>query len=362
MEPQQVAIDISTGHAMDSLFRTGIRDPWATNALRLFVDLAVNHPQLAFPYPSAAALTTDADKDLPNVFVLGRKKEWGLINGLKSMPADSIALGEKLIKPQFHNFAKWLKTNPRDLQLLKNWVAMHFRTPIITEAHSKTVPIHQVAEFVSKRSMNNLAMQLGILSPQEIEYAFDVFVRGIQYNIVCGDATPYFPHPIRNRLTLPKATIDFEGQSAWSWGGCVAALLEEDSRYCNIARILEVVQSIKERSLKDATWYHLAKLPDDEQLTAVEAVASEAGLPGKLKIQWQKKIENTAKVLALSAPAATALAGGPNTLLGASVGILINSCALEISDISKRRLPLASRVKVLAGRVIEWPGLGKGAR
>ena len=361
MENRRAAIDISTGHAFDSYFRQDLRDPWAKDALRLFVDLAVNHDQLGFPYPSATALASDADEHLPQVFAVARGKTWGLVGGIRSAAADAIELPAQLVQPQFKHFARWLQEKPEDVGRLRTWLAMHFDDKRISGAHSLTVPRHFAAEFVGQKLFVELANSLKGIDPEGVEYAFDVFVRGIQYNIACGDDTTYFPHPIRARLSLPDSTDEFKSQCAWSWGSYVTTLIEKDARYRSMNAVLELVQAIKQRTRKGATWYDLAYMDFGRQLAAIEAVASEAGLPAHLRADWQLQIDRVSKAVAAMSSTAAALSGGNVTLLGASVGLLVTSSAAVISDLPKKALPpLLSRSKILrSGRVIEWQGLAK---
>ncbi|MBL0313905.1 MAG: hypothetical protein IPP78_14625 [Holophagaceae bacterium] len=352
------AVDISTGHALDSIFRKELRDPWAVQALQLFVDLAVNHSLLVYPQPSASAVVHDLDENLPAVFAEWRKDTWRLIRALDGDPAGSIALDSSLVCNQFNNFGEWLRQTPADLSRLKSFINMHFREARITVAHGMVFPTHFVTQFIPNLPLEALAKDLS-LSKAQVAYAFDVFIRGIQYNVLCASTAPYFPHPVRHRLDLYRSTIDFESQSAWSWGAYITNLVQEDETYLSLSAVLEIVQAIKERVLKGANWYTLASYAPEDQLAAVESVASEAGLPAKLKEKIQGTVEKNLRALGILSTPASALVGGSTTLLGLSVGVLVSAGSYELAEASKKYLPHAlSGFKVLKGHVY-WPGLRK---
>ena len=347
----RAAIDISTGHAIDSYFRADLRDPWARDALRLFVDLSINHDKIAFPYPSAKALEADDDDLIPEVFAKGR----AFVSGLKTRPADSIALDAALVLPQFTRFSSWLRSSPTDVALLRTWLAMHLKQDRIKKAHRPTVPVHVAGKLVGRQAMEELAHELGGIDAYGVEYAFDVFVRGIQYNIAWGEDAPYFPHPLRTRLQLPQTSEDLTSQCFWSWGAYITTLLEKDPQFRSLSAMLDLVQAIKERASGRATWFELAYQDRDSQHKMVEAVAAEARLPATFKADALAAIDRGTKVTGGLASSAARGLGAFGDVIGALSGIVVTYSSHAIADRAKGVLP-GGVAKAFAGRV-EWPGL-----
>jgi hypothetical protein len=352
------AIDISTGHGFDSALREHRRDPWASDAVQIVVDMSVNHREVVYPHPSTAAAAADVDENLPEVFARARTKEWRLVRALPGKTAQTIAVPTTDIRAQFNAFTDWLTSEPDDLVRVRAWVFMHEEEARIAEAHVRTVPAHQVVEFLAGIPAQLIADGLG-MSYRQLEYTFDVFVRGIQYNEICADAAPYFPHPLRARLRMANSATQFEQLSSWSWGGYVAALVAADPSFRDISRLLELIQSIRAETLRGATWYDIATLSPSDQIDRIENVAAAAALPARLKDDLQKFVERNLRAIGFLGPAAALIAGGP-TLLGVSVGVLVAAGTYRLAEGSKDYLPgAASRLPILKGH-LRWPGLQKG--
>src|SRR3954453_5674678 len=215
---ENAAIDISTGHAVDSVFPTGRQDPWARESLRIFVDTVANHKDVVYPLSSMAAAAGESDANLPEIFASARKSEWKIIKAFQGATADTITMSADDVREQFIAFTTWLTDEPDDLLRVRDWAAMHLEEPRIAEAHPRTVPAHVTAEFLATIPAETVAHHFG-LTYRQLEYTFDVFLRGIQYNAVCQASTPYFAHPLRERLAPSNGSTRFEQLSAWSWGG-----------------------------------------------------------------------------------------------------------------------------------------------
>lgn len=357
------AIDISAGHAIDSLFRDDLIDPWAFESLERFIDAAINHPRLMFPFPSADAIKNDSDENLPELFAVARQPSWRLIAGLQSSPADSFSLPDEVALRQFELFEQWISAEQKNLQSLKFWLEMHQHTKRIRLAHGVTVPVHKMASLVERARLEALTCSAGIPSVQQLEYAVDHFLRGIQYSMACGSSYAYFSHPIRDALTLTNPAAIFEAPCAWSWGKYFSALLKDNAKYRDMHFVLESVSALRELSLRaGATWYDIGSYSPTHQLSIIETVASEANLPYKIKEKTQGVIEKNIKGLSIGSGSVggglTLLLGNP--LLAAFTAIFISAGTYKAGESAKEYISGSNAlINFLLAKCRHWPGLSK---
>lgn len=339
IHPTQAGLDITTGHGTDSFFTTaGPTDPWAPRCVTTLIDTVINHNQVLYPLPSRAAVEMLEDSLLPLVFVEGGNR--GLLEAKTDVSAEEVQLTSDQLIMEYQNFTEWAR---QEAVALAAWGKFHREAPRIAESHPIHVPRHLVDDFWSTGRGDDLVRQTGI-PDADLNYAFDVFVRSIQYHRILGETTLYFSHPVRDRA-LGALPVLVQHQDQWSWGRYLVQLIQEERASRDIGWLLDTVSAVRTLTRKyNATWYNLGQRPRPEQLALLSTIASESDLPAKLKDSIQRAMKIALAVgivISSSIPVVSVILG-------------LGSIAVEFwSGKVPGRL---GTIPVFKGRLV-WPGL-----
>jgi hypothetical protein len=340
VNPEIAGLDISTGHAVDSFFSTNAPfDPWAPICLSIFIDTVINHKSILFPLPSTAAVKKLDDPLLPLIFVEGKK--FGLIEAKTDASADQIQLSAKQLEKEYKLFVKWARENA---VLLAGWMKFHREAPRIARSHALHVPKHIIDDFWDKKQTEELSRQTGIVEP-DLNYAFDVFARSIMYHKILGEDIPYFAHPVRDRA-FDYLPVIAQYQERWSWGQYFVQMYNRDNSYRDITWLLEKLSSIQETTFKyNSTWYNPNNQSPNLQIDLLSSIASDSGLPAKLK-------NDIHKMLKIGLSVGTALLSIPLPV----ASIILGLGAVAVESWSGNVSGNLGKMKVFKGH-LEWPGL-----
>jgi hypothetical protein len=338
--PTQAGLDTTTGHGVDSFFYTeGRTDPWASRCVTILVDTIINHEQVLYPLWSRTVIENIEDRLLPSSFVEGSKHN--LLKIVTKVSADEVRLPNDVLKQEFRSFTDWANANAQEVA---GWVRYHRESPRIIEIHklAKSTWV-QADQLWKRRSREDLRQRTG-LSDADLNFAYETFLRAIQYHHVLGESIPYVSHPLRNRA-FGQVPIVLQHQDQWSWGRYFVELLNDERTPKDMGWLLGEVAEVRDLTRKyNATWYILGKLPRKEQMELLSTIAAESNLPAKLKVSTHKKIK---------------LALGAGAVLGAAIpilGIVLGLGAVAV-ELWRGEVPGAlGKVPIFKGQLI-WPEL-----
>lgn len=353
----EAGTDITSGHAIDSLVRQELVDPWAPDCLQRFVDTLVNHQRTYFGLPTTVASTLPLEFFLPALFRDAQQRS--LLSPVLGPSADQIEIRPDDRVVYLCVFHTWLE-HPTNAARLEAWLRLHFENIDVARGHQLSVPDRYLATSYQLANLPSLAARLGI-GVAQLDYAFDVFVRTVQYHIALGESRPYFPHPLRDTLILDCDTAPVPKRVVFSWGAYVAHVVEINPSYRSAAFILDTIEALREevhaahRGVAP-TYYALSGLPSKQQIALIEATAADAKLPGKLKDDVQKTLKKNIDAVqwVLSGVAGVTI---PEAIDKMFAVLLINSGVYKIKELVGSILPGAmSGMRLLKGRM-EWPRL-----
>jgi len=340
IHPTQAGLDTTTGHGVDSFFYTeGPADPWAPRCMTILVDTIINHEQVLYPLWSRTVIENIEDRLLPLSFVEGRQRS--LLEIVTKVSADEVRLPREVLNKEYQNFTSWANTNAREIA---GWVRYHREAPRIVELHriAKSTWV-QADKRCEKRKREELRQRIGI-SDADFNFAYETFLRAIQYHHILGESVPYVSHPLRNRA-FGQVPIVLQHQNLWSWGRYFSKLIGDGRAPRDIGWLLDEVSEVRNLTRKyNATWYVLGRLPRKDQIELLSTIAAESNLPAKLKDSTQKAIK-----VALGA-------GAVLTSVVPVLGILLGLGAVVVELWSGQLPGVLGKVPIFKGQLV-WPEL-----
>ena len=334
--------DISSGHAADSGFSGGVRDPWSDDCLVTFADIAINYDDVVYPLPSdSARLQLEPDK-LPDIFVRGRAN--GLISPLLSVTASSIQLSDNKILAEWPRFALWAES---EAEKLREWRFLHSTSRDILDSHDLHVPEHVVDAVWSSIDRDSVLRVID-LDDYGLKYAFDVFVRTIQYDNVLGPARRYYAHPLREKALGDYLELK-AFQQKWSWGRYLVGVMKSGIAPLDPSWFIDRVAEIRGRvvpseSYPGARWSDLAGGEPKEQHGRLEQIAADLRLPAELE-SW-----------AVNSLAVAFGVGGLVTAPNYAISVILGAGAIGIGVAPRTVSGTVASIPILRG-ALKWRGL-----
>lgn len=338
--PQQAGLDTTTGHGVDSFFYTeGPTDPWASRCISILVDTVINHEQVQYPLWSRTVIENIEDHFLPLSFVEGSKRN--LLEMDTKGSADEVQLPTEVLRREFKNFSNLASANAREIA---EWVKYHRSSSRIVDLHTAAKSTWKQADKVWKRRSRSELRQTAGLSDEDLNFAYETFLRAIQYHHILGASVPYIPHPIRDRAFGQVPTV-LQYQKQWSWGRYFTKLMNNERVPKDIAWLLDEVSEVRDLTRKyNATWYDLDEVPRQEQIELLSTIAAESNLPAKLK-------DSTHKVIKFALGTGAVLSSGVPVL-----SIVLGLGAVAVNLWSGNLPGVLGKVQIFKGQLV-WPEL-----
>jgi hypothetical protein len=240
----------------------------------------------------------------------------------------------------WERFAAWTRDHGREL---REWLDLH-RTDRIANVRDTG---SQYVERVWLKLPKSKTLRFVGVAEHDLKYAFDVFVRTIRYQAILGEATVFFPHPLRAEARL-KDERSFDGMS-WSWGRFLASQMNSPKTR-NSKWLLDQVSAIRNTAARfgaDGNWYSLARRSPSEQATIIQDMAAAAGFPATLKLSAQ----SDAKLLM------SAVTAAGSKILAPLASVALSMFSAFVGAAAPGHVPARfARWKLVRGRV-EWPSL-----
>lgn len=277
------AVDISTGQAIESYLSSKVpRDPWAEKCFTNFVDLIINHDKVYYAHPNMGS----EPGSFPSTF--NEAEVHGLLDRIPEVAADSVTLAPYDIRTAYLNFQRWAEQHRFEL---KKWLefCQHTLNLRTSYENDKDIILYRTIKddfwWTHRRPEGWLRTEESnrYLSEDNKIFAFNIFLRAVQYHYIFKDKGTYFPHPLRTGADLIETfeTVS-ESQEQWSWGRYFVWYLErQERREWNAKDILVKVKNVEEKTKeRKATWYDLTGTPSTEKAEIIMDIAASLGLPG----------------------------------------------------------------------------------
>lgn len=193
-------VDISSLHAVESLFRGATHDPWASQLAGDLADLAIYSEQVRYPLPASSA-TEDARQG-PAVLLQLISRDSSVFVPQPYSTDNPRTVADEHLEGCLEQFCGWCRANP---ETAKTWVSLHEES-WITDWHSEHIPHRYVFDVskVSERADVRQKAEAAGLTLEGFLYAFDVVLRYPMYGELAGEGCAYLNHPIRDTVTHPS--------------------------------------------------------------------------------------------------------------------------------------------------------------
>lgn len=203
-------IDITSLYGVESLFRTGPKDPWGPKLAGLLADFFVYSDVARFTMPVSGEPASLDDPNLPTILTKLESRDSGLFTPIRYEVEERRTLNLKYLDEAFRSFEGWAQNNKANLRQL---LLLH-REPWIRDGHMARVRPRYVFDVDVVRGkpllrdlLRNLASGLGV-QEDDILHGFDVVLRYPLYGELAGPGAYYLAHPVRDLQRLPTMTVE----------------------------------------------------------------------------------------------------------------------------------------------------------
>lgn len=319
--------DISVVLAIESLFGSGTRDPWAAVMAGEFADLFIYGDELRYPLPtpSYSSGTTEG----PRLIERMTARDPGVFAPLPYSTAEPRYLRDEHFSTLVQRFRIWVKNNPRTFA---GW--LKFTRHMQRFSHFQGVFGLEGAQ--STTAVETLAHELRVW-PEEMANTLDLVARYPLYGSVAGDQF-YLNHPIRNSIKIPtmQAEVVPVSRPAIAFRDAIARRARNLTFDSYTALLHELRGEIREREL-----HKLA--PGEFETDVLREIAKKVGLPPQLR--------QAGKVLGIASGFVGALGG--ITMLSPAAAIV--GAAISVSSaIWKGDLPTVVGKAKWLHWAVEW--------
>jgi hypothetical protein len=199
-------IDITSLYAVESLFRSGTRDPWGRKLAGRLADLFIFSDTGRFTMPIRADATTLEDQSLPLVLTKLQSRDSGVFKPLLYVAKDRPTLKCEYLQPAFQTFAIWASNNKC---AFKRWLAFHqeVRTTPADFSHIRPHSIFDISALGEVSEFKHLQAELGVVE-DDLIYAFDIVLRYPLYGSLAGAGSFFLAHPIREQQNAPIICVE----------------------------------------------------------------------------------------------------------------------------------------------------------
>ena len=348
----RAAVDINTGYDADAFTRAvanhELYDELSQCSFVSLVDTVINYQHFFIPLPDPANIYELDSPSSPKT--LQYLQEFGYVEAITDLTAaDYVSmLSDEALKLQYVSFREWIIDNRR---LLRSWLARHY--PMAAEKANRPLrgKVSPTVEYfwnneISDKEVSIVADLVGVRYPEQLLYAFDNMVRGLQYlQITAEKEIIYSPHPLRRPLTGTRKLKFPSTRQRWSWGRLLALLMKQERIPCEWEPLMQLVVELRgEVKKQDATWNDLYNEDLKEQRDRVECVAAYCNIPPDVKTEIADKIGATWHL----ATATSALISPWLTVVGEVIKFAASFWKPNVSFLYE--IPSARNL-------INWPGL-----
>lgn len=281
-------IDITSIVAVESLFRSHKKDPWAKLLAGYLADFFIYSERARYILPVSSPVDTTDASHLPSLLRQLIERDSSVFKAEEYRVDQPRKLRDEYLLPSFAAFSAWVQNNKRSFRA---WLDLHNESWVKSGHMARVRPryIYRTDGLIGLTTFQELCANVGVRE-EDICYAFDVVLRYPLYGELAGDGTYYLAHPIRERQNLPTMTVEV-GQAppvVLSFCGDVSAIVEQLSQDAYTS-LLHDARGI----VRDQRIVGLKKGAVDKD--TARDIAARLGLPARLK--KARKVMATAAAL-----------------------------------------------------------------
>lgn len=197
-------VDSNTLLAIETLFRKGPTDPWASLLAGRFTDLFVYSEAFRFTHP-LPRLSALPGADLPGLASALVQEDPDVAISEVCTTSEPWFVADKHVAPCVERFRVWSEVHASQLRA---WVATH-EEPWVRELYEQQVRrqyIFEVERLRGNRDLQEIVEATG-LAQNDVLYAFDNILRYPIYGELAGDRAFYLNHPVRDAFPLPTMKL-----------------------------------------------------------------------------------------------------------------------------------------------------------
>lgn len=244
-------VDSTTIHAVESLFRGGVRDPWAARLAGEFADLYVYSDMVCYPIPVGGQGRGYDLAEEDSLLQYISKRDSRVFAGKEYSTAIPRIVEKNHLFGAFRQFNYWAQANQ---YTLRRWLTFH-RSHWIQQRRAATTGYRgtfNLEELLKSSDITNLSERTKI-SQLDLCYAFDAILKYPLFGELTGGNGYYLNHPLRDAFILP--TMQRENATpppvAVSFRDSVAKLSTEISYYEYTRLLHELRESVREVGLHE---------------------------------------------------------------------------------------------------------------
>lgn len=268
-------IDSTTFHAVDSIFRSNARDPWATRLAGQLADAFIYNDQLRYPVPIPGP---GGGFDVATFDGLLRDltlRDSGFFRGATYPNVEPRLLANEYLETCFNDFSAWARAN---VVSLRKWLSSHHEPWVqaFRRATSGGAHTFAVEGLIKSQSLRGLSHELGI-PPDDLLYCFDSVLKFPLFGELAEADERYLSHPIRDAFLLPtmspeRGTLPF---MAVTFAESISLFADRLSRDEYTTLLHELRGAVRDKGL------HKVK-PADADKEVVRELASRVNLPPRI--------------------------------------------------------------------------------
>jgi len=194
--------DLTSMLAVEALFRSGVKDPWARAIVSKFTDMYIfcDTARYTAPFFSDSTKAVENSDTFPVLQKL-IELENSSLHSITYRTDEQITLNVEYMVDSFKAFENWCVNNKNQL---KSWLKFH-QQEWIRGTHNqrfKTNFLYPTQTLSNRNDLVNLSRILNT-SPAEICYTFDLVLRYSLIGQSAGENQHYLAHPIREEQNFP---------------------------------------------------------------------------------------------------------------------------------------------------------------
>lgn len=199
-------IDITSLYAVESLFRSGTRDPWAEKLAGRLADLFIFNDTARFTMPLRAEAAMVEDPSLLPVLSQLQSRDPDVFEPLPYVVRERPRLSNEYLEPTFRSFAAWASNNRA---AFKRWLAFHGEVRATPRDMTQIRPnsVFDISALLGVDEFQRLRVGLDV-SSDDLIYAFDIVLRYPLYGQLAGSGSYFLAHPIREQQNAPIITVE----------------------------------------------------------------------------------------------------------------------------------------------------------
>lgn len=270
-------VDLTTLQGVESLFGSGVKDPFGVDAIAQFTDLLLYSDEVRFPIPYVGARPSTSDAIAENAIISAF--DTYLPATIKAVPFSArqrLRVAEDTATGALDSLHSFVRANPSASKAL---IKLHGKANVREEYSQKLAKefLFDVEAVSEDRNLLATAKRLQC-EPRLLLHTLDMVLRYPMYGSLAGKDEWYLGHLVRTAVALPNLGVQHHVPPAIPLpiGDLVYRVGRRDTMEQYALRVCEVRDLLDENGIRGVR-------RGDVERSVIRHVSQEAGLPGKLR-------------------------------------------------------------------------------